>query len=311
MIAGIIAGVTWALETLALGLGLNMVPFIDSEQAVILAPFVATFIHDTFSALWATLYNILRKQERQVWQAFRTRNGKFVVFAAVIGGPVGMTGYVLTINNLGSSIGAVASAIFPAIGAVFAYLILKEKMQWYRWLFLILTLVGVYGLSSSTEITIHNLALGLLGTVVCSFGWGLEAVILAKAMQNESVKDEYVLQIRQSTSAVFYGCIILPSIGGWKVVPQLFTNVVTFQTLLILLLAGFFATVSYLFYYKAIAQIGASKAMALNVTYAAWAVVFTVIIFRDTSVLNFMTIMCTVIVLICGILSAADYKDLL
>jgi len=77
-----------------------------------------------------------------------------------------------------------------------------------------------------------------------------------------------------------------------------------------LALAAFFATISYLCYYRAISQIGASKAMAVNVTYAAWAIVLTVLAFRDTSVLNPITIICTIVVLVCGILAAADYKDL-
>ena len=79
----------------------------------------------------------------------------------------------------------------------------------------------------------------------------------------------------------------------------------------IIALAAFFATMSYLFYYRAISQIGASKSMALNVSYAAWAIVFTVIILGDTSVLNMWTIGCGLVVLICGVLAAADYKELL
>ena len=60
MFAGIIAGVTWAFETIILGIALNMAPFISTEQAIVLAPFVSTFIHDAFSAVWACLYNLVR-----------------------------------------------------------------------------------------------------------------------------------------------------------------------------------------------------------------------------------------------------------
>lgn len=42
---------------------------------------------------------------------------------------VGMTGYVLSVNNMGASIGAVASAIFPAIGAVLAGADYKELLR--------------------------------------------------------------------------------------------------------------------------------------------------------------------------------------
>lgn len=306
---GILAGITWALETIILGIALGMSPFVSTEQAVFLAPFVSTFIHDLCSAVWATAYNGIRGNLRNVWKAFRTKSGKFVAVAAVIGGPVGMTGYVLAINYMGASIGAVASAIFPAVGAILAYIFLKEKMQWYRWVLLLITLLGVYGLSYSPELDIKNFWLGAAGALMCAFGWGIEAVVLAKCLQDPEVKDEYALQIRQSTSAVFYGIVILPLLKGWGFTAGLFTTG-TGWLLPVIALAALFATVSYLFYYRAIASIGASKAMALNVSYAAWSILFTVLILRDTSVLTVPTILCGVVVIVCGIFAAADFKDL-
>lgn len=310
MISGIIAGITWALETIILGIALAMTPFVSTEQAVFLAPFVSTFLHDACSSIWATIYNGAKGNLKDVWYALtKTKSGKFVALAAVIGGPVGMTGYVLAVNYMGASIGAIASAIFPAIGAVLAFFFLKEKMQWYRWILLIVTLLGVYGLSYSPDIEMSNFALGFVGALMCSFGWGIEAVILAKCLQDPEVKDEYALQIRQTTSALVYGIIILPILKGWGFTISLFTEN-TGWLLPTIALAAFFATVSYLFYYKAIATLGASKAMALNVTYSAWSIVFTVLILRDTSVLTPVTIGCACIVIVCGILAAADFKEL-
>ena len=305
---GILAGITWALETVVLGIALAMMPFVSTEQAVFLAPFVSTFLHDACSALCAAIYNGLRGNMSHVWKALCTKSGKFVVVASVIGGPVGMTGYVLAVSYMGASIGAVASAIFPAIGAVLAYFFLKEKMQWYRWIFLLMTLLGVYGLSWSPELEMSNFALGVAGALMCAFGWGIEAVILAKCLQDAEVKDEYALQIRQTTSALVYGIVILPVLKGWGFTAQLFTGGSGWLFLTIAL-AALFATVSYLFYYKAIAAIGASKAMALNVSYSAWAIVFSVLIFRDTSILTPVTIGCSAIVIVCGILAAADFRD--
>ncbi len=310
MIPGIIAGITWALETVIIGIALGMTPFVSTEQAIFLAPFVSTFLHDFCSAIWACIYNGVRGNLGNVWKAFKTKSGKWVVLAAVIGGPIGMTGYVMAVNYMGASIGAVASAIFPAIGSVLAYIFLKEKMKWHQWVFLIITLLGVYGLSYSPDLSINNFGLGLLGALMCAFGWGIEAVILAKCLKDPEVTDEYALQIRQTTSALTYGAIILPVIGGWGFTAELFTGN-TGWLLPVIALAALFATVSYLFYYKAIAQIGASKAMALNVTYTAWAILFTVIILRDLSVLSPITIACALIVLVCGIFAAADYKDII
>ncbi len=309
MFAGIIAGITWAVETIVLGIALAMSPFVSTEQAVFLAPFVSTFIHDAFSAVWSCIYNVAKGNLPNVIKALKTKSGKFVALAAVIGGPVGMTGYVLSVAYMGASIGAVASAIFPAIGAVLAYFFLKEKMQWYRWVFLLLSLGGVYGLSYSPEINITNFALGFVGTLMCAFGWGIEAVIIAKCVQDEAVTDEIALQIRQTTSALVYGIIILPILKGWGFTANLFSG--TGMLLPTIAIAAFFATISYLFYYRAISQIGASKAMALNISYSAWAVVISILFLKNTSLLNPVTIIFTIAVLVFGILAAADYKDLI
>lgn len=310
MISGIIAGITWALETVILGIALGMTPFLSTQQAVFLAPFVSTFLHDACSAVWSACYNGVKGNLGNVWKAFKTRSGKWVVIAAVIGGPVGMTGYVMAVNYMGASIGAVASAIFPAIGSILAYIFLKEKMKWYQWVFLFFTLLGVYGLSYSPNLDIQNFWLGLLGAMMCAFGWGIEAVILAKSLKDPEVTDEYALQIRQTTSAIVYGAIILPVLKGWGFTASLF-SAGTGWLLPTIAIAALFATVSYLFYYKAIADIGASKAMALNVTYSAWAIVFTVLILRDTSVLTPLTILCAIVVLVCGIFAAADFREIL
>lgn len=309
MFAGIIAGITWAVETIILGIALAMSPFVSTEQAVLLAPFASTFLHDFFSAIWSCIYNGVRGNLPAVGRALKTKSGRFVALAAVIGGPVGMTGYVLSVANMGASIGAVASAIFPAIGAVLAYIFLKEKMSWYRWIFLILSLLGVYGLSYSPEINITNFWLGFAGTLMCAFGWGIEAVIIAKSVQDNAVTDEIALQIRQTTSALVYGIIILPIMKGWGFTVSLFNG--TGWLIPVIAIAALFATASYLFYYRAISQIGASKSMALNITYAAWAVVFSVIFLGQTDLLNPLTIICTVVVLVFGILAGAEYKDLI
>ncbi|MBQ4424116.1 MAG: DMT family transporter [Lachnospiraceae bacterium] len=308
MFAGVFAGITWAFETIILGLALAMSPFLSTEQAVFLAPFASTFLHDAFSAVFSCLYNGFRGNLGKVIRALKTRSGRFVILAALIGGPVGMTGYVLSVAYMGASIGAVASAIFPAIGAVLAYFFLKEKMQWYRWIFLLITLLGVYGLSYSPELNIRNFWLGFAGTLMCSFGWGIEAVIIAKCVQDPEITDEIALQIRQTTSAVTYGIVILPILKGWGFTASLFHG--SGWLIPTIALAALFATVSYLFYYRAISQIGASKSMALNITYSAWAVIFSVVLFRDLSLLNPVTVICTLVVLIFGILAAADTKEL-
>lgn len=311
MIAGIIAGITWAIASYVLTLATGMEAF--SLQSLLFVTFISTFIHDASSAIWATAYNGVRGNLKNVWHALvKTKSGKWVVLAAVIGGPVGMTGYVMALTYMGASVGAVASAVFPAIGAILAYIFLKEKMKWYQWIFLLFTLLGVYGLSYSPELNIENFWLGILGAAMCAFGWGIEAVILAKCLTDPEVKDEYALQIRQTTSAITYAAVILPIVKGWDFTVELFTPE-TKWLIPTIVIAGLFATLSYLYYYKAISQIGASKAMALNVTYCAWIAIIPLVIAPFTHQMpsfSAIQICCTAVVLICGIFAAADFKEI-
>jgi len=323
MFAGIIAGITWAVETALLWGALSLSPLSDFA---FLAPLVATFLHDLCSAIFATTYNGVRGNLKKVWNAFKTSSGKWVMIAAIIGGPIGMTGYVMCLNYMGI-MGAVASAIFPAIGTVLAYIFLKERMKWYQWMFLLVTLGGVLVLGITPDMATANFWLGLVGALMCSFGWGIEAVILAKSMKEGEVTDEQALQIRQTTSALFNGIIMIPVVSlcignhnileGWKITASLFDFEVTGWIIPAIVIAGLFATVSYLFYYKAINQIGAAKAMALNVTYVAWGIVFSIPVnmwlfdtpFKETLPTGF-AVLCSFVVLLCGIFAAADFKDI-
>ena len=309
MTDGIFAGIMWALETVILGIALQLSPFCTDAQAVFLAPFVSTFLHDTVSAVCMWIYNLCKGNLKPVLRICRHRICAAIVLASVIGGPIGMTGYVLAVNNMGASAAAVASAVYPAVGAALACVFLKEKMKPHQWIFLILTLIGVWGLSASPELHMRNIPLGLTGAFMCAFGWGTEAVILAKFLKDPLVKNEYVLQIRQTVSALCYGLILLPLLGGRRFTASLFSWE-NHTLLLCIAAAALCGTVSYLFYYKAIAKVGAARAMALNITYTAWAIVFSVVIAGDDSVLNPVTIVCAAAVVICGILAAADFRSL-
>lgn len=310
MITGIFAGLTWAFETVLVAFALSMTPFVSTAQGLVLAPFVSTFLHDTFSAVYMFFYSLCKGNIKKIVGIIKTTDFKWMLCASAIGGPVGMTGYVLAVNYMGASVGAIASAVYPAVGSILAFVFLKEKVKWYQWLSLILTLLGVFGISYSPDLNVKNFWLGLLGAFMCAFGWGTEGVILSKCLKNPNVKSEYILQIRQATSAVIYGMFIITALSGWRFTVGL-VSAENINVIAVLMAAAFFATLSYLLYYKTIEKKGVAKAMGLNITYTAWAMFLTIIIFRDFSMLNPVTIGCGILVVVCGILSAVDIKELL
>lgn len=309
MLSGIFAGVMWALETVVLGIALGWDFIAFSKDSAALAPLVCTFFHDAFSAVFLWIYVMGKEGKAQTAATFKNPDFKWLLLASAVGGPVGMTGYVTAVNYMGPSVGAIASAVYPAIGSILAFIFLKQKLKGYQWAFLLITLLGVWGIGYSPALSISNFGIGLLGAFMCAFGWGTEGVILSKCMQNDGIKSECALMIRQSTSAVVYGLVILPLLGGYDFASQFFKRE-NAAVLSVIALAALCATVSYLLYYKTISEKGVAKAMALNITYTAWASVFSVVLLKDFTILNVNTVACGTVIVVCAILSATDISKM-
>ncbi len=305
MVYGLLSGLLWGLNTMVIGIALAMSPFLDTTQAIFLSPFISTFIHDFFSSLWMLGYMGVKKQYKNVLRALKSRSGKFIVLAALIGGPIGMTGYVLSIKYIGASYTAIISSLFPALGAFFSYVFLKEKMKPYQLAGLGASILGVIALGYTPSGSAgDNMLIGIVFALICVVGWASEAVIIAYGLKDPNISDDQALQIRQLTSASVYAMIILPLMGGWGLTLDIFTR----PTVLFVMIAAVFGTGSYLYYYRAIGRIGASKAMALNITYSAWAVVFGVIFLNERMTAG--DIFFGVIIIAGSIIAAADFKEM-
>lgn len=305
MITGLMAGVLWGLDTVILGIALAMSQFVSTEQAIFLAPFVSTFLHDAFSSIWMLLYMGVKKQFKNVIKALKTRSGKFIILGALLGGPIGMSGYVAAINFIGPAYTAIISAMFPALGALLSFIFLKEKMKPIQIAGLVVSIMGVIVLGYTPGGgEVKNLVIGFACAILCCIGWASEAVICAYGMKDPDVSDEQALQIRQLTSAIFYGAIILTFIQGWGFTLSLIPT----QATAIIVLAALFGTASYLCYYRAISRIGASKAMALNITYSAWSIVFALILLHTLP--DVKSIICGIVIVLASLVAATDIKGI-
>lgn len=304
MIYGIMSGILWGLDTVLLGIVLSMTQFVSTEQAIFLAPFISTFLHDMFSAIWMAIYMLFKKQLFKTIKALKTKSGQFIVMGAVLGGPLGMTGYLLAIKYIGSAYTAIISSLYPAVGALLSYIFLKEKMKPISIIGLFLSISGIIILGYTPGGKVENIALGFIFAIICVVGWSSEAVICAYGMKNDEVTPEQSLQIRQLTSAIIYGGLIIPIIKGIKftlaVVPSSATGLIILTAL-----AG---TSSYVFYYKGIHKIGATRAMSLNITYSAWAIFLGLILLGNN--IDLKSIICCIIIMIGSVMAAGDLNEI-
>lgn len=302
---GLFAAITWALDTVILSIALSCSAFFDTPTAIALASFTSTFLHDATSAIFMFVYMAVRRKLAATARLMKTKYGWFIVLAAIIGAPLGMTGYVMAIDNIGPAYTAAISSFFPAYGALLSSIFLKERMRGYQWVGLIVCVLGVVALGYTPADGIPgDWFMGVGGALVCVFGWGTEAVIIAWGLRAADVDDENALQIRQTTSAVTYALVILPLLGGWPSAAAAFTS----EAMPWIALAALFGTVSYLMYYKAIARIGAAKSMALNITYSAWAIPFSLLLLGTMPDLR--GVICAVVIIVGAIAAATDFKEL-
>lgn len=305
---GLSSGVLWGLDTVILGIALTMSPYIGTLEAFAFAAIASSALHDIFCAIWLAIYMGVRGRLKDTWAALRTRSGKVVILGALLGGPIGMTGYVVAINNIGAGYTAIISAFYPAVGAILSFVILRERMSAKQLIAFACALGGIVAmgaLSLTDAETVGDPVLGLVGAAACVLGWGSEAVLCGWGMRDDAVDNETALQIRETTSGLVYAVIVLPAFGAWaftaSVIPSMATGVVA--------LAALAGTTSYLFYYKSISSpLGAAKSMALNISYSAWAVLFAFVL--QGTVPTLASVVCCIVILAGTILAASDWNEL-
>lgn len=303
---GFFSGALWGLDTVVLAIALAMIPFDGFDQSAL----AGAVLHDVACALILVIYMALRGRLKDTWAALRTRPGKSVIAAALLGGPIGMSGYLIAIDNIGPGLTAIISTFYPALGTLLAFILLKERMAPRQIVALLVALGAIVatGWSATSEsISGGNAILGVAGALACVIGWGSEAVILTWGMRDEAVDNEVALQIRETTSALVYLFVVAPIAGvfGFTLhsLAHLSAGVVA--------LAGLAGTASYLFYYKALSAIGASRGMALNISYSAWAIIFA-LAFPPHTIPTLTQVICCVVILVGTVLAATpNWGDLL
>ena len=295
---GITSGICWGLDTVLIGIILSMFPF-NMVELVFLAPFISSFFHDGFSAIWILILTLIKGDFEKLKKAFKSRDCKIIVLGAILGGPVGMSGYLLAVKYMGAAYAASISAIYPVVGALISRIFFKEKLskKSYLGLAISITALIILGYNNTNEGN-ANFWIGFVFVLVGVFGWALEGVICSRGMKSDDISPYTALQIRQIVSALTYIIVLIPLLGGLKYVKMVLFS----QAGMMIIIIALIGTLSYICYYKAIDRIGSTKAMGMNITYCIWAIIFGAVLGTDKITLKLLV--CGTMVLIGTILGA-------
>ena len=276
-VTGTLSGATWGMDTVLLGLAMTMLPFTENPILLVSGTIICSMLHDVFAAFWMLVIMGTRGRLKELKRAVWSRDGKFCILGALLGGPLAMTFYLLAIAKGGAALTATVTACYPLLGSAMAVRVLREKMNLRGWVGLLICVLGIayigYVPSDNSNIDVIG---GIGFALVAAIGWASEAVVCGYGMKSGKVDPQMALLIRELTSGLAYMLIVTPVlVGGYgnvlDGVSAIFSDRLCWITLVLTALLGM---VSFLCWYTSINSIGASRALCLNVTYSFWAVIF-------------------------------------
>ena len=239
------------------------------------------FLHDFFAALWVGANNIRAGKFKEYGRTLRTKPGRMVCIGALLGGPIGMSGYLLGITFVNAAYALPITASYPALAAILATIIFKERNPARVWVGVVLCIVGsfvvFYAPMEGDKGAFFTIGM-LLSTLAC-IGWSTEGLLSTYGM--DMVDPDIALGIREGVSALCYLLFVIPIVTlfltpkfGPTPIWELIVQTVTSSSFTVYAFAGFLGGFSYVYWYRALNMAGVARAMALNVTYALWGVIF-------------------------------------
>lgn len=278
VIFGIIVGIAWGLDGVLLGeVGKSSI-FENFEMY----PLVSALFHEGFCLLWVLLFLIFSKQIGGFFKLIKTKKGLVTVIAAIVGAPIGMSAYLLAIKYASTPYASSISVIYPGIGAILSYFILKEKLSIRAIVGIGISLFGSFMLSFNPSGDVPaEFVKGVMFALLAVFGWALEGVIIGFAMKRikneEHVKatPQQFLALRYLVSTLSYAIVVVPLIKGYPVASEVVSSGLIWSYAGIAILGA----ITYLCWYKAVDLVGAAMGTALNSTAALWSIIFSAVLF--------------------------------
>lgn len=240
--------------------------------------------NDLISAIWTLIIAAIKGKLGDFGRCVKSKPGAIMMFAAIIGGPIASTAYVLGIQMAGSIIVPIA-ALNAAVGAILGKLLFKQRLTG-KMMLGILVCLAAASLIGSTSFTgeeeINSKAiLGCVAGLIAAIGWGAEGAIAGYG--TSMIDYEIGITIRQCTSGISNLIILIPLLSliggdgvasGFKLVAGAFTD----SSTIFFVISGFFAVYAFSLWYKGNSMCGAALGMACNGMYAFWGPFFCWII---------------------------------
>lgn len=285
-----LSGVSYGLFTAFLNLGMSSGVW-ATWAAGALSVFALTYIVSalgsalmySFSAVWSLGLSALQGKVGDFFRSLASKPGRMIFLAALLGGPIAGTAYVIALQKAGSIVIPI-SALNPAIGAILAWVLYKQKLT-VRMLVGIAVCFAASMMIAGTSLggdAPEGMFVGVVMAFIAALGWGLEGCI---AGYSTAMVDYQVgITIRQLVAGFSNLLLVLPllSVAGgegatyaWQLLGAALADG---PSLAAFVASGFFAMFAYSLWYKGNSMCGAALGMAVSGTYSFWGPFFCWII---------------------------------
>ena len=142
---------------------------------------VGAAVNDICSAVWTLIYAAIIGRLGDFGRSLKTKPGRILIVAAIIGGPIASTAYVVGLQMAGSIIVPIA-ALNAAIGAIIGRMIFKQPLTkgmvgGIAICFAAAVLIGSTGMSFGEGFS-GEMLLGMIAALCAALGWGIEGAVV-------------------------------------------------------------------------------------------------------------------------------------
>lgn len=268
----IFSAISWAISGLVLTVFSTIFQNTSATMGDLKFGIITAFFIELFTLLWAFILVPIIKKNFNLLILFPFKNKRIwiLILSSFLGAPLGTAMYWMAMMEIGASKATSISTLFPILSTMCVYLFMKKKSSWNTLVGLCVAVAAAvsFGIIAGREEP--NSWKGYLFISIAVIAWGLEAVLSSVSL--ESNVDPYVsIFIRSLTSVVVFIIILLPSFKAYDFNFGIsFFSKDTFKHFYLLLIASFFACISFMLYYRALNNLSVAKATSINITYSFW-----------------------------------------
>ncbi|WP_018299062.1 DMT family transporter [Fangia hongkongensis] len=294
IIIGVLSGMLWGLNDVFTNIYSQKVLISSQSLFVIVFALSLSFMQDSFSCAGILSYHRAKNTFAKNWQAPK-KIYILLAIAAICAGPLGMVAGVVGIAYAGPVYAGVVTSCYPVVALILATLFLRERPTKLKLIGVVLSVTAVIFISIAGEKSgIENITIGLIFAGCAMLGWGMESVLFSYVSHRSSCDTSWLLAVRQFCSAVSYLLILI--VIAIFYLPILLTVWDSIFHPLLIVACVLSAATSYLAYYHAIKQIGASLGTTFNASFIFWAGIFSVLFQISQLHLSFILWGCVLII---------------